>query len=269
MMNKPGGPAIRARGLSVVRGGRTVLDTLDFDIPRGGVTGLLGPSGCGKSTLMRAVAGTQAKVTGTLDVLGHPAGAAPLRSRVGYVTQAPSVYADLTARQNLDYYAAVLDPRQGRTERRAEVDRALAEVDLGDHADALAGTLSGGQRSRVSLAVALLGRPELLVLDEPTVGLGLFVSAFAASEFQAVQFMPAVIFPQLLLCGLFAPRDTMQPVLEAVSDVLPMSYAVDGMNEVLRHSSVTGDFVRDAAVVAGSALLVLALGAATLRRRTV
>ncbi|MFF3767080.1 ABC transporter ATP-binding protein [Streptomyces sp. NPDC001922] len=171
MMNKSGEPAIRARGLSVVRGGRTVLDTLDFDIPRGGVTGLLGPSGCGKSTLMRAVAGTQAKVTGTLDVLGHPAGAAPLRSRVGYVTQAPSVYADLTARQNLDYYAAVLDPRQGRTERRAEVDRTLAEVDLGDHADALAGALSGGQRSRVSLAVALLGRPELLVLDEPTVGL--------------------------------------------------------------------------------------------------
>ena len=98
--------------------------------------------------------------------------------------------------------------------------------------------------------------------------LGLFVSAFAASEFQAVQFMPAVIFPPLLLCGLFAPRDTMQPVLEAVSNVLPMSYAVDGMNEVLRHTDVTGDFVRDICVVAGSALLVLVLGAATLRRRT-
>ncbi|MEU6079894.1 ABC transporter permease [Streptomyces sp. NPDC047108] len=98
--------------------------------------------------------------------------------------------------------------------------------------------------------------------------LGLFVSAFAASEFQAVQFMPAVIFPQLLLCGLFAPRDTMQPVLEAISDVLPMSYAVDGMNEILLHSTVSDDFVRDAVVVAGSALLVLVLGAATLRRRT-
>jgi ABC-2 type transport system ATP-binding protein len=171
MMNKSGEPAIRARGLSVIRGGRTVLDTLDFDIPRGQVTGLLGPSGCGKSTLMRAIAGTQAKVTGTLDVLGRPAGAAPLRSLVGYVTQAPSVYADLTARQNLDYYAAVLDPRLGRGDRRAQVERALAEVDLADHADALAGTLSGGQLSRVSLAVALLGTPELLVLDEPTVGL--------------------------------------------------------------------------------------------------
>ncbi|WP_030573699.1 ABC transporter permease [Streptomyces aureocirculatus] len=98
--------------------------------------------------------------------------------------------------------------------------------------------------------------------------LGLFVSAFASSEFQAVQFMPAVIFPQLVLCGLFTPRDQMQPALEAISNVLPMSYAVDGMTEVLRRPDLTGDFVRDAVIVAGCALLVLALGAATLRRRT-
>ncbi|MBH0244940.1 ABC transporter permease [Streptomyces cavourensis] len=98
--------------------------------------------------------------------------------------------------------------------------------------------------------------------------LGLFVSAFAASEFQAVQFMPAVIFPQLLLCGLFVPRDRMHPVLEAISNVLPMSYAVDGMDQVVRHSDLTGAFLRDIAVVAGSALLVLCLGAVTLRRRT-
>ncbi|MCZ7417441.1 ABC transporter permease [Streptomyces sp. WMMC897] len=98
--------------------------------------------------------------------------------------------------------------------------------------------------------------------------LGLFVSAFAATEFQAVQFMPAVIFPQLLLCGLFVPRDSMQPVLEAVSNVLPMSYAVHGMREVLAHPDVTGDYVRDVLVVGGTALLVLVLGAATLRRRT-
>ncbi|MEU4046733.1 ABC transporter permease [Streptomyces antibioticus] len=98
--------------------------------------------------------------------------------------------------------------------------------------------------------------------------LGLFVSAFASSEFQAVQFMPAVIFPQLLLCGLFTPRDAMHPALEAVSDVLPMSYAVDGMNEVLKHTDMTATFVRDILIVGGCALLVLALGAATLRRRT-
>ncbi|MFD7230607.1 ABC transporter permease [Streptomyces sp. NPDC059881] len=98
--------------------------------------------------------------------------------------------------------------------------------------------------------------------------LGLFVSAFAASEFQAVQFMPAVIFPQLLLCGLFTARDNMQPVLEGISNVLPMSYAVDGMNEVLHHTDVTADFIRDVLIVGACALLVLSLGAATLRRRT-
>ncbi|WP_433340985.1 ABC transporter permease [Streptomyces sp. CA-253872] len=123
------------------------------------------------------------------------------------------------------------------------------------------------------LGLDVTGSPWLLLLVallDALLGtaLGLFVSAFAASEFQAVQFMPAVIFPQLLLCGLFTPRARMQPVLEAVSNVLPMSYAVDGMNEIQRHTGVTGDFIRDILVVAGCALLVLSLGAATLRRRT-
>ncbi|MER6548307.1 ABC transporter ATP-binding protein [Streptomyces sp. NPDC001250] len=164
--------AIDADDLTVVRGPRTVLHHLRFTVPRGQITGLLGPSGCGKSTLMRAVVGTQAKVTGTLNVLGRPAGHPTLRSRIGYVTQAPSVYDDLTVRQNLDYFAAILDPGRTAAQRRREhVTRAIADVDLTSHADALAGNLSGGQRSRVSLAVALLGTPELLVLDEPTVGL--------------------------------------------------------------------------------------------------
>lgn len=123
------------------------------------------------------------------------------------------------------------------------------------------------------LGLDVVGSPWLLLLVallDALLGtaLGLFVSAFASSEFQAVQFMPAVIFPQLLLCGLFTARETMHPVLEAISNVLPMSYAVDGMNEVLRHSDVTGNFVRDILIVAGCAVLVLALGAATLRRRT-
>ncbi|MFJ9210873.1 ABC transporter ATP-binding protein [Streptomyces sp. NPDC102264] len=171
MMNFTEG-AIRARGLTVRRGDRTVLRGLDFAVSPGRITGLLGPSGCGKSTLMRAVVGTQAKVTGTLDVLGLPAGDGALRARIGYVTQAPSVYDDLTVRQNLDYFAAVLDPgRARRAARRETVTRAIGDVDLASHADSLAGRLSGGQRSRVSLAVALLGTPELLVLDEPTVGL--------------------------------------------------------------------------------------------------
>ncbi|MFH9891246.1 ABC transporter ATP-binding protein [Streptomyces luteogriseus] len=168
----PHTPAVHAENLTVVRGPRTVLRDLGFTVPRGRITGLLGPSGCGKSTLMRALVGTQAKVTGTLDVLGHPAGHPALRTRIGYVTQAPSVYDDLTVRQNLDYFAAILDPGRTAADRRdADVTRAIADVDLTTHADALAGNLSGGQRSRVSLAVALLGSPELLVLDEPTVGL--------------------------------------------------------------------------------------------------
>ncbi|MFE8993634.1 ABC transporter ATP-binding protein [Streptomyces collinus] len=164
--------AVHAENLTVTRGTRTVLRDLGFTVPRGQITGLLGPSGCGKSTLMRALVGTQAKVTGTLDVLGHPAGHPTLRTRIGYVTQAPSVYDDLTVRQNLDYFAAILNPGRAAADHRTEdVTRAIADVDLTTHADALAGNLSGGQRNRVSLAVALLGAPELLVLDEPTVGL--------------------------------------------------------------------------------------------------
>ncbi|MFE1902859.1 ABC transporter ATP-binding protein [Streptomyces gardneri] len=164
--------AVTAQALTAVRGERTVLRGLDFTVPSGRITGLLGPSGCGKTTLMRAIVGTQAKVGGTLQVLGRPAGDPTLRSRIGYVTQDPSVYDDLTVRQNLDYFAAVLFPgRARRHDRRTAVERAIADVDLASHADALAGRLSGGQRSRVSLAVALLGTPELLVLDEPTVGL--------------------------------------------------------------------------------------------------
>ncbi|MEU0985693.1 ABC transporter permease [Streptomyces sp. NPDC005953] len=124
-----------------------------------------------------------------------------------------------------------------------------------------------------ALGLDVVGSPWLLLLVallDALLGtaLGLFVSAFATSEFQAVQFMPAVIFPQLLLCGLFTPRENMQPILETISNALPMSYAVDAMTEVLRHPDPTGAFVRDVLVVAGCAILVLGLGAATLRRRT-
>jgi len=157
--------AVRVAGLRVLRGGRPALDGLDLEVARGSVTGLLGPSGCGKTTLLRAIVGAQVVAGGTVEVLGRPAGTSALRSRVGYVTQTPSVYADLTVRENLRYFAAVL-----RAPVR-DVDRVLAEVDLDAAADDLVARLSGGQRARVSLAVALLGTPELLVLDEPTVGL--------------------------------------------------------------------------------------------------
>lgn len=158
-------PAIKIRALNVVRGGRTVVDGLDLDISRGSLTGLLGPSGSGKSTLIRAIVGVQKIAGGTVEVLGQPAGVPALRRRVSYVTQAPSIYGDLTVRQNLAYFADVL------AAPHRDVDRAIEQVDLGADAEHLVANLSGGQRSRVSLAVALLGKAELLVLDEPTVGL--------------------------------------------------------------------------------------------------
>ncbi|MEU1078585.1 MULTISPECIES: ABC transporter ATP-binding protein [unclassified Streptomyces] len=168
----PPPPALTATSLTVTRGPHPVLKDLHFAAPQARITGLLGPSGCGKSTLMRSIVGTQAKVTGELTILGHPAGSPALRPLIGYVTQSPSVYDDLTVRQNLEYFAAVLHPgRPHRETRTTAVDRAITDVALTTHADTLAGRLSGGQRSRVSLAVALLGTPELLVLDEPTVGL--------------------------------------------------------------------------------------------------
>jgi ABC-2 type transport system ATP-binding protein len=157
--------AIRVSHLRVDRGGKAVLADLSLEIEPARVTGLLGPSGSGKTTLMRAIVGVQIVAGGEIDVLGLPAGVPQLRSRVAYVTQAPSVYGDLTVRENLRYFAGVLGaPRDA-------VDDAVVTVDLGEQVDQVVRTLSGGERSRVSLATALLGRPEVLVLDEPTVGL--------------------------------------------------------------------------------------------------
>jgi ABC-2 type transport system ATP-binding protein len=157
--------AIEVRGLVVERGSRRVLPGIDCTVPAGTVTGVLGPSGGGKSTLLRSIVGVQRVAAGTVTVLGRPAGSAQLRSRVGYVTQAPSVYRDLTARGNARYFAAL----QGVP--ATEADRVLHDVGLAGEADLLVGRLSGGQAARVSLACALLGQPEILVLDEPTVGL--------------------------------------------------------------------------------------------------
>ncbi|WP_028926282.1 ABC transporter ATP-binding protein [Pseudonocardia acaciae] len=157
--------AIEVNGLAVDIAGRGILHGLTFAVPAGQVTGLLGPSGCGKTTLLRCVVGVQVISAGEVQVLGEPAGSARLRHRVGYVTQAPSIYSDLSIRENVHYFAAVHG-----TSRRA-ADRALADVGLSDRATQKVATLSGGQRARASLACALLSAPDVLVLDEPTVGL--------------------------------------------------------------------------------------------------
>jgi len=156
---------VEVRGLRIIRGSTQAIDGISFATEPGQVTGLLGPSGCGKSTLMRALVGVQVVASGEVTVLGLPAGDTALRRRIGYVTQAPSVYDDLTVAENLRFFARVLGVPA------TEVDRCIEAVDLVSRRDVVVGRLSGGQRSRASLAVALLGTPELLVLDEPTVGL--------------------------------------------------------------------------------------------------
>jgi ABC-2 type transport system ATP-binding protein len=156
--------AIEVRDLVVERGKREVLHRFTTTIQRGSVTGLLGPSGSGKTTLMRAIVGVQIVKSGTVTVLGEPAGSKGVRHRIGYLTQAPSVYADLTVRENARYFASLY----GLGVR--EADEAVETVGLADAARQLVSTLSGGQHSRASLACALVSKPELLVLDEPTVG---------------------------------------------------------------------------------------------------
>ena len=158
-------PAVVVDDLHVFRGSHEVLPGISLSVPRGQVVGLLGPSGGGKTTLLRSIVGVQILAGGTVSVLGEPAGSPGLRSRVGYVTQDPSVYSDLTVRQNIAYFAVLVGaPRDA-------VERTIEAVDLTSDADSRVDRLSGGQRSRVSLGAALVGAPELLVLDEPTVGL--------------------------------------------------------------------------------------------------
>jgi ABC-2 type transport system ATP-binding protein len=162
MMNNS---VVAVSGLRVVRGGRTILDGIDAEVVQGQITGLIGPSGCGKTTLIRTVMGLQRYVGGSVDVLGQRPGHRSLRDQIGYVTQSPSVYGNLTVTENLRFFAAVLGCD------REDVLRVVNQVGLVGYEGSVVDKLSLGQRSRVSLAVALLGNPRLLVLDEPTVGL--------------------------------------------------------------------------------------------------
>ncbi|QWF77922.1 ABC transporter ATP-binding protein [Amycolatopsis sp. CA-230715] len=157
-------PAVVVDRLRVVRGGRAVVRGIGFEVARGTITGLLGPNGCGKTTLLRSIVGVQVVAGGTVTVLGRPAGDGELRRRIGYATQDPALYADLTVSEALRYFATVLGSGP------SSVDRVLADVGLEGSARTLVGRLSGGQRARANLAAALLGEPALLVLDEPTVG---------------------------------------------------------------------------------------------------
>ncbi|WP_024442906.1 ABC transporter ATP-binding protein [Mycobacterium sp. UM_WGJ] len=174
------GPAVAIDRLRVARGKRPVLHDLSVQIAPGAITGLLGPSGCGKTTLMRAIVGTQLITGGRVEVLGSPAGSPVLRHRVGYMPQQATIYDDLRVIDNVRYFAALagVDTR--------DADDAIALVDLQKHRGDYCANLSGGQRARVSLACALVGRPDLLVLDEPTIGLDPVLRAELWQQFAAL-----------------------------------------------------------------------------------
>ncbi|WP_408639312.1 ABC transporter ATP-binding protein [Nocardia yamanashiensis] len=179
-VTSPDTAAIAIEHLEVRRGGRQVLQDISLTVPRGSITGLLGPSGCGKTTLMRSIVGTQIVESGSVRVLGDEAGSRALRRKVGYVTQAPSIYDDLSVTDNVSYFGALYGCSA------ADVETAIAAVGLSGHAGHRGNQLSGGQRTRVSLACALVANPDLLVLDEPTVGLDPVLRADLWEQFHAL-----------------------------------------------------------------------------------
>jgi ABC-2 type transport system ATP-binding protein len=173
-------PAIEVENLEVVRGSKKVLDGISAHVPHGSITGLLGPSGSGKTTLLRAIVGVQRISAGTVNVLGVAAGSPALRQEVGYVTQTPSVYDDITVLQNVRYFASLYGRGQG------QAAAVLEEVGLSAQSGQRASSLSGGQRSRCSLACALVADPKVLVLDEPTAGQDPLVREQLWAEFRTL-----------------------------------------------------------------------------------
>lgn len=156
---------VAIEGLVVRKAGREILRGVDLRLPAGSITGLFGPSGCGKTTLMRSIVGVQKTHGGRVVVLGARPGSRELRSDVGYVTQAAAVYKDLTLLQNVRYFARLYGASDD------QVQETIRTVGLTGQARQKVSSMSGGQASRASLACALVARPKLLILDEPTVGL--------------------------------------------------------------------------------------------------
>ncbi len=160
--------AIRARGLSKDFGALRAVDRLDLDVPRAAIYGFLGPNGSGKSTTIRMLCGLMTPSEGTADVLGLrvPGSAAELKPRIGYMTQKFSLFADMTVAENLQFIAEIYSVPG--TRRKTRIDEVLERYNLVAQRNQFAGTMSGGQKQRLALASAVLHKPELLLLDEPT-----------------------------------------------------------------------------------------------------
>jgi ABC-2 type transport system ATP-binding protein len=162
--------AVKIQNVSVTLGKHfEALRNVNVELPVGKVVGFIGPSGAGKTTLMRSIVGRQKLHQGKITIFGNPAGTSKLRDQISYMTQEPSVYTDLTVRENLVYFATVFGVPKHEVAKA--VDDILQTVDLTPQSSQLVEDVSGGQKQRVSLAIALIGRPKLMVLDEPTVGL--------------------------------------------------------------------------------------------------
>jgi ABC transporter DrrB family efflux protein len=261
--------SIKVDDLVVVRGGATVLDRLSFTVPAGSVTGLLGPSGSGKTTLLRVIAGVQRITSGTVTVLDRPAGHPSLRHEIGYTTQVPSVYSDLSVADNVRYHATLerlFTTPLGRGDLVFGYGLAfavLALVQAGVACAVALGLLGMDPPASVTVLVLIAVANALLGM-----ALGLGLSSLATTEFQAVQFLPAVALPQVLLCGLIVPTDQMAGWLDAISRVMPLRYAVDAMTTLTGASAVDDGVWTDLAIISGCVVVALAVGATTLRRRT-
>lgn len=159
---------IRARGLTKRFGELVAVDKVDLDVPKRHVYGFLGPNGSGKSTTIRMLCGLLTPSAGEIEVLGLriPEQADELRTRIGYMTQKFSLFEDLTVRENLEFLAAVQDIPKSAAKTR--IDELVGQYRFQDRQKQLGGTMSGGQKQRLALAAAVIHKPELLFLDEPT-----------------------------------------------------------------------------------------------------
>ena len=160
---------ISVRHVSQIYGSRKVLSDICLEIEKGCIYGILGPSGCGKTPVIKTIAGILVPTEGTVHVLGEQMPKLHIINRIGYMAQSDALYMNLSGRDNIEFFAAMYGMK--KNDMKCNIDRALELVKLSDHQHKLAGSYSGGMKRRLSLALAIVHNPEVLILDELTVGI--------------------------------------------------------------------------------------------------